>query len=86
MAGDIITLIDAPCDGAPLLKPVMRKGRVVEPYPTLDESKAYARRQLESLPPQLKALRDTPVYPVQIAAELIALADSVDAAREQSAL
>jgi nicotinate phosphoribosyltransferase len=79
MAGDTITLANAPCEGRPLLAPVMQNGGRVAPCASLDEIKNYTRSQLDSLPPQLKALRDTPVYPVQISAELAALARAVDA-------
>jgi nicotinate phosphoribosyltransferase len=80
MAGDTITTADAPCEGQPLLATVMQNGRRVALSPPLSDIKNFTRSQLDSLPPQLKTLRDTPVYPAQISEELAALAKAVDAA------
>lgn len=85
IAGDTVTLEGAPCDGQPLLEPVMKNGRPVAPYPSLQEIKKYAQNQINSLPPQLKALHNAPVYPVQISSELAALAETVDAGTKSPA-
>ncbi|WP_027157798.1 nicotinate phosphoribosyltransferase [Methylobacter luteus] len=78
MCGDTVTVENAPCTGKPLLQRVMQGGRTVLPQPSLMESREYAKGQLSRLPEALRALSDTPDYPVIISAELQALAKSVD--------
>jgi nicotinate phosphoribosyltransferase len=80
MANDVITLADTLCAGQPLLQPVMRNGRRIAPSPSLAAIRQHAMRHLERLPQPLKTLYDAPAYPVDISAELVALADAVDAA------
>ncbi|MGR8934147.1 MAG: nicotinate phosphoribosyltransferase [Gammaproteobacteria bacterium] len=82
MAGDIVTLEDVPYDGLALLQQVMKNGRRNASYPSLSEIKMYAQQQINCVPPQLKVLREAAVYPVQISAELVALAEAVDAGHE----
>jgi nicotinate phosphoribosyltransferase len=77
-AGDTIALADAPCAGRALLRPVMRAGELVEPLPPLERLRSYAKDQLDCLPDNLRALKNAPAYPVQIAAELLALTDRMD--------
>ncbi|MCL4799137.1 MAG: nicotinate phosphoribosyltransferase [Burkholderiales bacterium] len=80
-ARDVVTLEHDRREGEPLLAPVMRAGRRVAPAPALDAIRAHAHRELERLPPRLRALADaTPPYPVEIAPALAALADTVDRA------
>jgi nicotinate phosphoribosyltransferase len=79
MVADTLTLDDALCEGQPLLEAVMKNGRMLAPYPSLETLKKHAHKQLHSLPPALRGLSNAPVYPVQIANELADLAKAVDA-------
>ena len=76
--GDILTLEDDTAAGTPLIQPVMRQGRRLQASPTLEQVRAYAHRQLETLPPALRGLEPAAEYPVQIAPALHALADAAD--------
>jgi len=79
MSADTLTLADSVCEGQPLLEMVMQNGRTLVPYPALETLKAYARQQLDSLPPALRVLDSAPVYPVRVSNELVDLAKAVDA-------
>ncbi|WP_367949176.1 hypothetical protein [Hymenobacter sp. BRD128] len=53
--------------GAPyvdLLAPVLRQGRLVQPLPTLAESRAHARQQVASLDASIRRYLNPHVYPV----------------------
>ncbi len=78
MAGDILTLEDDPHEGEPLLHPVMRAGRRLQPSPSLSELRRYAASQLACLPEHLRQLCVDPPYPVSIARSLEDLAQAVD--------
>lgn len=78
LAGDTLTLVDDPQPGQPLLEAVMRGGRRIEPPPSLDAARAFARAQLDRLPAPLRSLEDAPRYPVAVSQSLRALADEVD--------
>jgi nicotinate phosphoribosyltransferase len=78
MSGDTVTVEYAPCAGQPLLQLVMQGGKTVAGQPTLIESRAQAKHQLNGLPMSLRQLSNTPEYPVIISAELQALAKIVD--------
>lgn len=78
LTGDTITLADAACAGRPLLKPVMQSGELVEPLPSLEQIRLYAKDQLDRLPANLRVLKNAAVYPVQIATELLALTERMD--------
>jgi nicotinate phosphoribosyltransferase len=65
--------------GEPLLKPVLRRGELVAPLPTLGASREHAARELSCLPPPLRSLRPESPYRVDIAPSLEALAARVDA-------
>jgi nicotinate phosphoribosyltransferase len=77
MAGDTVRLEGEAGEGEPLLIPVMRGGRRLEPPPALAESRALAAEDLGRLPPPLAALERSD-YPVEIAASVRRLADEVD--------
>ena len=62
--GDVVARDGEPCDGEPLLAPVMREGRLIAPLPTLEESRTRCRRQLDRLPRELLDLGPAPPYPV----------------------
>lgn len=78
MAGDILTLEDDPHEGEPLLHPVMRAGRRLQPSPSLSQVRHYAASQLACLPEHLRQLCVDPPYPVSIARSLEDLAQAVD--------
>ncbi|ALP52972.1 nicotinate phosphoribosyltransferase [Candidatus Tenderia electrophaga] len=77
MSADIVTLEDDVQEGRPLIRPVMRDGRRVQPPPALSESRDYAQREFESLPGELKRLEEHR-YRVEIATVLKQLAHDVD--------
>ena len=90
MAGDVLSVEDDRQEGAPLIRPVMRGGRRLEPRPSLAEIRAHAARELESLPEPLRHLEAgdsylgrgqtsaAAQYPVEIAGALRELAAEVD--------
>ena len=55
MSGDLLTVEGDDQPGEPLLKPVMKAGRRIEPAPTLAEVRARVTRQLEKLPEPLRS-------------------------------
>ncbi|OJW16379.1 MAG: nicotinate phosphoribosyltransferase [Planctomycetales bacterium 71-10] len=65
-AGDLVARADepAPAGMEPLLVPVLRGGEPVARRPTLAESRARCRAQLDALPAELKRLRSDATYPV----------------------
>lgn len=65
--------------GEPLLQAVMRGGERVGSAPTLLQSRAYCAQQLAHLPRALRELTPAKPYPVQIGADVRALAQQVDA-------
>ena len=64
--------------GEPLLEPVLRRGELVAPLPTLAASRERAARELSSLPPPLRSLLKEGAYRVDIAPSLDALSARVD--------
>ncbi len=69
--GDTIGIANEnPVDGEALLKPAMRNGELIAPLPSLAETQAYARQQLQRLPEIYKALKQPAAYPVRYSAEL----------------
>lgn len=75
---DVVTTADDEVDGSPVLQPVMRRGRMVSPRPTLAEARQRAASQLAALPDRLKQLDGDAVYDVRISPVLQALAKTVD--------
>jgi nicotinate phosphoribosyltransferase len=65
--------------GERLLEPVLRRGELVAPLPSLAASRERAARELISLPPRLRSLLPEEPYRVEIAPSLEALAARVDA-------
>ena len=79
MREDVLTLEDDPQEGEPLIRPVMRGGRRLEPMlPPLADSRTRATADLARLPAALRCLEGAPRYPVQVAPALIELARRVD--------
>jgi nicotinate phosphoribosyltransferase len=79
MTGDLLGLDGEDAGGTPLLVPVLRAGRRVEPPPSLESVQERARAQIAKLPAPLRGLDPAPPYPVAVSASLRALADQVDA-------
>ena len=75
---DVLTVSDDFLAGEPLLAPVMRAGRRLEPSPPLDEARQCAAAQLRRLPDHLQQLEPGTPYPVTVSKQLRALADDVD--------
>jgi nicotinate phosphoribosyltransferase len=78
MREDCLGLEDQPQAGEPLLKPVMRDGRRLQPAVSLDNVRDRVKSQLAALPAALRANETSPPYPVTIAPELQALAERLD--------
>jgi len=76
--GDSLMLEDEAGEGEALIRPVMRDGRRLSPSPPLAEVRAYALRQLDTLPPALRGLEPAPGYPVTVSEALRALAATAD--------
>jgi len=77
-AEDLLTLTTDDAQGEPLIRPVMREGRRVEPAEDLVAMRARLAGQIERLAPGLKLLRGPSPYPVRVSDSLRALADEVD--------
>lgn len=75
---DVLSLEGDAQPGAALLRPVVRAGRLLAPLPALNDIRAYARAQLDALPPALRALETAAPFEVEVAPALRALADEVD--------
>lgn len=78
LSHDIVTTDRDRRPGEPLLRPVMKEGRLLEPAPDLSEVRRYAAAQLGQLPESLRALEIGPSYDVRISQELQSLAQAVD--------
>jgi len=78
VAGDILSVEDDVQPGKPLIEPVMRAGRRINPRPTLADIRAHASRELERLPEPLRRLEPGGSYPVQVGESLVQLAGEVD--------
>jgi nicotinate phosphoribosyltransferase len=79
MALDTITLTDEVVPNArPLLEPVIRAGKLVAPLNSLVDLRAYAAKELSSLPTELKDIDKAKKYSVNIAPSLQNLAMAVD--------
>ncbi|MFD2406658.1 hypothetical protein ACFSVK_14515 [Azorhizophilus paspali] len=65
-------------EGQALIRPVMCDGRRLAPSPSLQEVRAYALRQLDTLPAALRALEPAPPYPVAVSEALRDLAERAD--------
>jgi nicotinate phosphoribosyltransferase len=76
---DVVGLHDEPVDGRPLLAEAMRGGRRTAPPEQLDSIRDRCTDALAALPPHLRSLEpaDTPLWPVDTAPGLQAMADVV---------
>jgi len=72
--GDVIGLPDeSPDDSRPLLAPVMEKGRLMGPKPTLEAIRKRFADNFNQLPDPYKRLENPDVYPVVLSDQLAAL-------------
>jgi nicotinate phosphoribosyltransferase len=79
MQRDVIALRNEDVAGAlPLLRPVMRRGRIVRPLPSLNDHREHFQAQLARLPEPYKALENPPVYPVALSPGLQDLQSRVE--------
>jgi nicotinate phosphoribosyltransferase len=69
-AGDLITRATEQRADAPLLEPVLEKGRIYKPLPALEECRRRCQGQRHRLPTELLQLEQAPAYPVHISEEL----------------
>lgn len=77
---DTLALLDETVPGEPLLQPVMRQGRRLQPAEELGTMQERLRGQLERLPPGLRSLTGDTKYEVQISQQLQELAAQIDKA------
>lgn len=68
-----------PDGGDDLLTPVLDRGRLLEPLPTLESCREVAEREVAALPPGLLDLDCHAPSPVEVAPELLALCDELAA-------
>jgi nicotinate phosphoribosyltransferase len=78
MAGDVLTVDGDRQAGEPLLRPVMRGGRLLEPLPDLAASRRHSAAELQRLPPALGRLEPGPPYAVTVAPALLRLTEEAD--------
>jgi nicotinate phosphoribosyltransferase len=76
-AGDVLGLEAEAEDGETLLRPVMRKGKILSTLPSLAQTRAHAAEQLKRLPMPLRRLEPA-AYPVRVTEELRRLALECD--------
>jgi hypothetical protein len=63
MVEDVVGTADEQLAGEPLLVPAMREGDIVHAE-TLEEMRERARRNVKSLPVELRSRGEKPTYPV----------------------
>ncbi len=80
LASDAIVLDQEPRRGERLLQPVMRHGRRVGSSPALAAARECARREIASLPSQLRSLDSRAAFTVDISPRIRELAVAVDTA------
>jgi nicotinate phosphoribosyltransferase len=78
LAGDTLGLATEDWPGRPLLVPVMRGGRRLEPRETLARARGRASDQLATLPDALRGLDVRAPYAVEVTESVKALAAEVD--------
>lgn len=76
---DVVTTLNDRQSGEPLLQPVMKEGRCLEPPPSLMGVRRRVAAQLERLSDRLRELDEGPPFEVTISSSLQQLAKTVDA-------
>jgi nicotinate phosphoribosyltransferase len=77
LRSDTIALADEMLPGRPMLQPVMRAGQRLQ-QSSLEDSRAYARREIDTLPLHCRSLRDPQAVRPAFSAGLRVLAERVD--------
>jgi nicotinate phosphoribosyltransferase len=77
LRSDTIALADEMLPGRPMLQPVMRAGQRLQ-QPSLEDSRAYARREIDTLPLHCRSLRDPEAVRPAFSAGLRMLVERVD--------
>ena len=75
---DVLTTSTDEQKGEALLQPIMRDGKLVNPLPSLMDSRNHTAEQLAQLPPALKRLEPAGPYEVRISEALGELTVHVD--------
>ena len=70
---DTVALEGENHSGKPLLKPLIKEGRLVRELPTLKEAREYCIENLKNLPPELKDIHKRVNYPVEVSPKLLEL-------------
>jgi nicotinate phosphoribosyltransferase len=78
--GDVVARDGEPCEGEPLLAPVLRQGRLTGPLPTIEAGRARCQAQLDRLPRESLDLGPAPPYPVRVSAGLEAALHALERA------
>ncbi len=84
-ARDVVALYgecNSDYQGAPLLRPVIMNGEVVESAPSIANVRASAQSNIAALPGNLLALEESDPYPIEISPRLRELRESVRTARQ----
>jgi nicotinate phosphoribosyltransferase len=63
---DVIALREDSMEGEPLLKPVMKSGKITADFPTLSEIREKFLKEFSHLPGKYKSLRNPDHYPVHL--------------------
>jgi nicotinate phosphoribosyltransferase len=63
-AGDHVTRADETSEGEPLLRPLVQRGSLARPLPSLESIREHCREQLAALPERLLGLNAVPDYPI----------------------
>jgi nicotinate phosphoribosyltransferase len=79
MQGDVLTVEGDVQPGEPLVREVMRGGKLSAALPTLEEARVHAAHELAALPASVRDLAEPGSYRVQVAPALRRLAEQVDA-------
>ena len=76
---DVLTCLDDPQEGKPLIQPIMEAGKRLGLPISLDQSRNYATQELASLPETLRQLHEDATVEVKVSKALRDLAQTVDA-------
>ncbi len=63
--------------GEPLIRPVLHDGELVEARPSLHGTQEHAKSAIAALPRELRALKESAPYPVEISPRLLEMAESI---------
>jgi nicotinate phosphoribosyltransferase len=80
MSGNLLTLEDDSAAGEALIVPVLRDGRRLESFPSLDQARVHAAAELARLPVALRGTDPRETYEVTVSSDLKQLAESTDRA------